>query len=267
MIGCTRMYNLNPAVARIWEILLFRAAGMAGISLEVIAYPAPAPLPELWRRPDMGCVFMCGWPFRQSDPRPQIVAAPIPVAGPCSGPRYCTDMVVDATRPWTRIEETFGGRIAWTDEGSHSGFNAPRHLLSGMRGGKARLYSEAVGPLITPRASLESVLSGRADVAPLDSYFHQLLARHEPGTAGRLRVVARTECAPIPPLVASATADRGAVAALGAALVEFSDAPANAPLLEELCLAGFASVPDPEVYSLAEAWDRAAHRAGYPFPA
>lgn len=265
-VACTRMYNVTPGVALAWKRLLELAAREAQVALDVIDYPAPAPLSELWARPDMGAVFMCGWPYRRSDPRPQIVAAPVPADAGCTGPFYRTDMVVRADSPHATLEDTFGGTIAWTDEGSHSGFNAPRRLLAGLRVGRARLYARMHGPVITPRASAMSVIDGLADVAPLDSYFHALLRRHEPQTAERLRVVARSECAPIPVLVASPEADRGVVAALGAALEGIAAVPEGAGLLDELCLSGFAPVRDPKIYALTEAWDRAARAAGYPVP-
>ena len=266
LVASTRMYNVTPGVTLAWKRLLDIAARQARVALDVMEYPAPAPLSELWARPDMGAVFMCGWPYRRSDPRPQIVAAPVPAEAGCTGPFYRTDMVVRADSPHATLEDTFGGTIAWTDEGSHSGFNAPRRLLAGLRGDRARLYTQRHGPVITPRASAMSVIDGLADVAPLDSYFHTLLRRHEPQTATRLRVVARTECAPIPVLVAAPEADPKLVVALGLALEGIGSTSAGAELLEELCLEGFARVRDPEIYALTEAWDRAARAAGYPVP-
>ncbi|MEY8842147.1 phosphate/phosphite/phosphonate ABC transporter substrate-binding protein [Cribrihabitans sp. XS_ASV171] len=265
LIGCTRMYNANPAVAGLWRAVLERAAERAGVPLEVIDYPAPAPLEALWSRPDMGAVFMCGWPFRRSEPRPQIVAAPVPDSPFCEGARYCSVMVVRAESRFETLEDTFGGRIAWTDEGSHSGFNAPRRLLMAHARGRP-LYSESVGPVVTPRASVEAVLEGRADVGPVDSLFFHLLERHEPEVAARLRVVARTDCAPIPVLVAAPDVPAGTVAALGRALEECGRDPGCADLLRELCLRGFERVADPERYALTERWDAEARAAGYPRP-
>ena len=117
-IACTRMYNATPGVEAAWRDLIDRVAMNAGVPLDVIDYPAPAPLADLWARPDMGAVFMCGWPFQKRRPGPQIVAAPIPKDPDCAGPTYCTDMVVRAGAPFRRIEDTFGGRIASNTERS-----------------------------------------------------------------------------------------------------------------------------------------------------
>ncbi|WP_050577410.1 PhnD/SsuA/transferrin family substrate-binding protein [Sinorhizobium arboris] len=120
--------------------------------------------------------------------------------------------------------------------------------------------------MITPRASLQSVLEGRADVAPLDSYFHALLKRHEPETAGRLRVVARTQPTANPMLVASQEIDPRIVRRLGEAFEEARQDPALQTHLEALCLLGFARVPDPERYRILGEWDREAIAAGYLMP-
>ncbi len=267
LIGCTRMYNATPAVAGLWRELLEGAARRADVPLEVIEYPAPAPLDALWARRDMGAVFMCGWPFRRSDPRPRIVAAPLPASPFCEGPTYCSVMVVRAESRFETLEDTFGGRIAWTDEGSHSGFNAPRRLLMRHAAEGQPLYAESVGPVVTPRASIGAVLEGRADIGPVDSLFFHLLERHEPETVAQLRVVARTDCAPVPVLVAARDVPAGTVAALGIALEETGRDPGGADLLRDLCLRGFERVADPERYAVTERWDAEARAAGYDRPA
>lgn len=267
MIACTRMYNVNAVVQGVWRNLLEKVSESAGVALEVIDYPAPAPLADLWTRSDMGCVFMCGWPFFRAMSGLQIVAAPVPRDGTCAGPTYCTDFVVRTDSPFRRLEDTFGGRIAWTDESSHSGFNAPRHHLQDLREGKERLYRESVGPVVTPRASLTTVIEGRADVAPLDSYFHALLRKFEPELAAQIRVVARTECTPIPPLVASADVGAEVVMGFGHELVAASGRGDTRRLLDALCLEEFVQVPNPHVYALTAQWDAEARAGGYPFPA
>ena len=266
MIGCTRMYNVNAHVERLWRQLIERVAQRADVGIEVIPHAAPAPLADLWARPDMVCVFMCGWPYRRRHESLRIVAAPVPRDGPCDGASYRTDFVVDAGSSHHTLEDTFGGRIAWTDMASHSGFNAPRKFLLRLRAGREKLYRESVGPVVTPRQSLSSVLDGRADVAPLDSYFHALLRRHEPELASRLRVVAGTDCAPIPPLVASRHIPGDVVRRLGEAFVAASSQDDLRPVLDDLCLDGFVTVSDPDVYALTEQWDSEAREASYLMP-
>ena len=88
---------------------------------------------------------------------------------------------------------------------SHSGYNALRHHLLPywqQNGGKL-LYRESIGPLTTPRRVIEAILAGDIDVGPLDSYALDLMQHHDPDLAAQIRVVATTDSAPIPFLVAS----------------------------------------------------------------
>ena len=58
MIACSRMYNVAPAVRAAWDLVFAHAAEVSGVKLEIVAHPAPAPLEELWTRPDLGAAFL-----------------------------------------------------------------------------------------------------------------------------------------------------------------------------------------------------------------
>lgn len=112
-------------------------------------------------------------------------------------------------------------------------------------------------------AVIQAVLEGAADVAAIDGYAHDLLRRHDPVTANRLRGVATTEPAPSPPLVASpamASADR---ARITDALLAAHQAPELADVLADLLLLRFARVA-PEDFQVLLDWQHAAENAGYP---
>lgn len=263
LIANARMYGATPEAAALWRRLFDWTAEQTGIALEPVNHRPPAPLSALWARPDMGLVQMCGWPYDQASPRPLAVAAPVP-DGDEDGdqPVYRSDMIVRADGPIHRLEDAFGGAIAWTVEDSHSGYNAPRRLLAAYAN-RAPLFARAVGPVVSPRGAIDAVLSGAADIAPLDGYFHRLLKRFEPETAARLRVVSRTEPAPIPLFVASPTVPADMVEALRDALLGADRDAKAAEILAGLALRRFAAVA-PERYALAERWRREAEAAGYP---
>src|SRR3546814_3842379 len=108
-----------------------------------------------------------------------------------------TDFVVRADAPFRSLEDTFGHRIGYTVEDSHSGCNAPRHhLLRYRTPQRPRLYNASIGPLYTPRKVIEAVLAGEIDVGPVDGYNLDILRRHEPDLVARLRIVATTAPAP-----------------------------------------------------------------------
>ena len=266
-IANARMYAVAPGAKAAWEALFAWAAEEAGVPLRVIDHAFPAPLDELWAREDLGAAFMCGWPFARSATRPRLVAAPIPAHPRYGGqPVYVTDFVVRADSPFRRLEDTFGHRLAYTAEESHSGFNAVRHhLLRYRTTGRPKLYAEMVGPLVTPRRVVEAVRDGHAEVGPLDGFAHDLLRRHDPDFVSGLRVVATTDPAPIPALVASPGCSEEIIVRLRDALVTVGTRPELARLREDLCIARFVAVK-PESYQLTDHWAQEAEAAGHRWP-
>jgi ABC-type phosphate/phosphonate transport system substrate-binding protein len=262
MFANARMYAINPAVAGAWRALLEWVAARAGVAFDVIDYPAPAPLPALWARPDAACVFMCGYPLSQARPQPRVLAAPVPGAPRYGGrPVYWTDIVVPVGSPVTRLEETFGRRFAFTTEDSQSGYQAPRLLFARHAHGAA-LFSTTVGPLVTPRRIVEAILAGDADAGPLDSYVHDLLRVHEPDLARRLRVVAATPPTPIPPLVAAPGVAAADIERITDALLAVGTSDALEAIRSTLQLEGFAPA-SAEDYRVLRAGAQQADGLGY----
>nr|WP_228748041.1 PhnD/SsuA/transferrin family substrate-binding protein [Bradyrhizobium sp. BR 10289] len=181
-------------------------------------------------------------------------------------PVYATRLVVRADSRFQSLEDTFGGRLGFTVPDSHSGYNALRHhLVPYFRKHGAMLYRESVGPLTTPRRVVAALLDGEVDVGPLDSYALDLMLRHDPLLGSRIRIVATTDLAPIPFLVAAAACLDEVVAKLQAALWTFATAPACASLRDRLCLDAFAAVELAD-YELTLRWDAEARAAGYAKP-
>jgi ABC-type phosphate/phosphonate transport system substrate-binding protein len=182
-------------------------------------------------------------------------------------PRYCTDFIVRADRPFSRLSDTFGGRIGWTVGHSQSGYNAVRYHLSRCHGEHSEpLFAEWVGPLITPRRVIEHVMSGKIDVGPLDSYVHDLLKRNDPETAGRLRAVESTAMTPIPPLVVSPAVADDVVERLRGALKSGAIQTELAATFDVLVMTRFAAVK-PADYTVLLSQAREADRQEIPAPA
>ncbi len=260
-----RMYSLDPVLAAAWHALFAAVARRADVALEWIEHPAPRPLHDLWQRSDLGCAFICGFPWAtwSGTDRPLALAAPLPANPLCEGrSEYWSDIVVRADAPAQRLDDLFGRRMAWTVPDSQSGHQALRTLLAERSGGRP-LFSATVGPLVTPRRVVEAVLAGDADAGPLDSYWHDLLRGREGALAAQLRVVARTPPTPMPLLVCAASMPSALRARLVAALLEVGSRDDLAELRRPLQIDGFARVDGAAYELLAQ---RAAHadRAGYP---
>lgn len=241
-IANARMYSVSVAAAESWRELLSRVARRARALVEVIDYPAPAPLVELWARTDKAAVFMCGLPFSRTEPRPYLLAAPVPSPAEFGGqPMYWSEFVVRADSSHRCLSDTFGQRIAFTSTESQSGFAAPLHHLRQV-GGRRPLFLEVIAPQITPQGALSAVAEGRAEVAAIDSYSLHLLRRYAPELAARVRTVARTASRPIPPLIASSPLE-----SLARAFREAHEDASLQPLMADLRLKRFVQ-PDPLSY-------------------
>jgi ABC-type phosphate/phosphonate transport system substrate-binding protein len=262
-----RMYAVAPDAEAAWRALIERVAAEAGVTLDYMAYPAPQPLEHLWSRPDLGAVQMCGYPIalRIADVIP--LAAPIPAADWAQGKAlYRSDFIVRADSRFHSLADTFGGRIGWTVEHSHSGFNAPRHhLLRYRTPARPMLYREVVGNLVTARRILDCVLDGTIDVGPLDAFWHALVAKYRPELTKDIRVVESTDLAPIPAFVAAPGLPADDVRRLRAAFAAAASRDWFAVLGDALLIGGFNAV-DPKDYATTLRWDEDAKAAGYPLP-
>ena len=264
-VASARMYSWAPTLTAAWKRLLEWVSARAGNATQVLEIADPYPLEELWAREDLGCVFMCGYPWALRTERPHLLAAPVPSPPRYRGqPIYFTDFIVRADSPYRTLEDTFGGTMAYSIEHSHSGYNAARfHLLDYRRGDRPTLYGKVLGPLHRQLPVIDAVLDGRADVGPVDAYGLDLLRRHGVERAARVRVVATTLPAPSAPLVASPGVDAATRDRLTAALLAVHTAPEMASTLDELLLARFVPA-DASAFEVMVERQHAAERAGYP---
>jgi ABC-type phosphate/phosphonate transport system substrate-binding protein len=265
MIASARMYSWSPSLAAAWNRLLGWVAERAGVRLEVMDQADPMPLDDIWRRDDLACGFMCGYPWALRKDKPHLLAAPVASPARYGGrPVYFTDFIVRADGPYKSLPDTFGGRIAYSTEHSHSGYNAPRfHLLGYRTAARPTFYREVIGPFIRQMPCVDAVVDGRADVAAVDGYGLELLQKHAPEAARRVRVVESTVAAPSAPLVASPLIDAATRQRLTTALLSVHEAPEMRPTLDDLLLARFVAVA-PEDFQVFLDRAGAAEAAGYP---
>ncbi|HEY4443728.1 MAG TPA: PhnD/SsuA/transferrin family substrate-binding protein [Steroidobacteraceae bacterium] len=243
MIANARMYSVSPEAAALWRKLLAAVVAHAGLDITLVEHTEPAPINELWQRSDKAAVFMCGLPFSRSDPRPELIAAPVPSpAAFRSMPEYWSEMVVRRDSDFHTIEDTFGGRIALTVPDSQSGCLAALYYLM-TAANRFPPYGEVITPKVTPLGAMSAVIDGAADVAPIDSYAFCLLQKYRSDLTSVLRTIGRTARTPIPPLVASV----GGLETLQAAFLEAHRIAAIVPLMADLLLERFVR-PDPSSY-------------------
>ena len=267
-ISNARMYAVSPAAEAEWKDLIAHVAEDAGASFDYLTYKAPQPLEELWRRPDLGCVQMCGYPIALGIAEVAPLASPVPAA-PWAGGKavYRTDLIVRKDAPYRGLEDTFGGTVGWTVEHSHSGFNALRHhLLPWRDGGREQLYRRSVGHLVTARRILDSVRDGSIDIGPLDAYWHMLMRKYRPALTEDVRILDSTATAPMPAFVAAPVLPAETAGRLRDSFAAAHERPWFGRFRDTLLIEGFETVTQ-ETFTPTLEWDRAARAAGYAVPA
>ncbi|MBB3371001.1 ABC-type phosphate/phosphonate transport system substrate-binding protein [Rhizobium sp. BK077] len=236
----------------------------SGIELEIIAHAAPAPLSELWARPDMGLVFMCGYPFSRmpEGARPTALAAPVSSeAWSLDQPLYASHILVASTGAVNEVADLAVARWGWTVRDSQSGYHAARSFLADRFAGKVK-QSMTVGPLLNPSGIVAALKDGRIDAGAIDAYAFQLLSMHETDAIDGLRILATTDPLPAPLLVAAQTLPADIATALQQSLVTLHETREGAAVLERLGLRRFSTVVPPAYDSLPLRADDADRRLG-----
>ncbi len=262
-------YAVTPHVEGAFKALLTRIGREADIAFDFLSYPLPQPQGELWSRRDLGCVFMtCGYPIAMRHLAVTPITAPIPSA-PWARRQtlYRSDLIVKADSRFRTLSDTFGGRLGWTTNHSHSAFNALRyHLLQYRTAERPVLYSRVVTDLGSVRKLFDAVCDSTIDVGSVDAYWYLLLQHHQPELAASVRVIESTATAPMPAFVASPAVRPEIVDRLA---VSFTSAEQHSwfqPLADPLAIAGFAASALDD-FNIIRARDQEAIRAGYPLPA
>jgi ABC-type phosphate/phosphonate transport system substrate-binding protein len=267
-ISNARMYAVSPEAEVAWQRLIAHVADDAGISLTYETYAAPQPLEYLWRRQDVGCVQMCGYPIAMKIADIEPLAAPVPAAPWAAGRAvYRSDLIVRADSDFDDFTDTFQGTVGWTVAHSHSGFNALRHhLLKHRTSGQSKVFRHAIGDLVTARRIIDAVLEGTIDIGPLDGYWHMLIRKYDPDLTAGIRVLESTDTAPMPAFVASPAMNADEVMRLREAFAAACARPWFGAFRDALLIDGFVPASH-ETYLPTLAWDREAQDAGYPVPA
>lgn len=261
MIVNARMYSVAPAARAAWRELLEWVLERANVHMEFVDQEPPATLADLWSRSDLGCAMMCGLPYSHRKPRPILLAAPVPSPERYADrPVYFTDIAVRADSPFGKLEDTFGHVVGYTLTDSMSGCVAlRRHLLPLRKPDGKPLYRKAVGELVNARGVIQALLDRRIDVGPLDSYVFDLIRRNDPAFAANVRIIAATDAAPMPPLIATAALDPDTVGRLRNAFSAVEHADELVQVRATLLLRRFA-VPEPSSYDVFHAIVESAER-------
>jgi len=216
---------------------------------------------EQWTDPGLLLAQTCGFPLvTLLQGKVRYLATPCYAAAFCSGPCYCSLVIVRRDDPATRLADLRGRRAAINRPYSQSGYNGLRHAIAPLaRDG--RFFGEVV-ETGGHGASLAAVVEGRADAAAIDAVTFALLARHRPDAIGPVKVIGRTASAPGLPFITRGDASDEDVRRLRQALRDSFADPALSEARQALLIAGL-EVLDDGAYAVLTAMEREAAANGY----
>jgi ABC-type phosphate/phosphonate transport system substrate-binding protein len=237
------MYDLpalRPATDRLWQAIRDRMRATSdAIMPEQLAHDQP--LEAIWHDPALVLAQTCGLPFMTSlRDTVRLVATPCYDLPGCSGPLYCSFIVVAADNPARTIADLRGSRAAINGWNSQSGMNALRAVVAPVAGGTAFFRNILVTG--AHRASLQAIRSGHADIAAIDCVTHGLLVEHAADELADTRVLCCSPAVPGLPLVTAAAASDDQVGRLVAALAAVMDDRSLAAVRAALHITGVAAL-------------------------
>ena len=226
------------------------------------------PWEERHRRLDAGEIdlaFICGLPYTRKYDRAdrpiELLCAPVMAASRYGGqPIYFTDVVVRRDHPARSFTDLRGRSWAYSDEGSHSGYNVMRHHLLAIE--ETRGYFGRVLGSGSQQRSIQMVLDNEVDASGIDSTVLELELVRRPELVDLLRSIATVGPSPIPPVVVARELAPSLKTRLRELFLGMSTDPAGRAILAEGRMMGFVAVRDAD-YDPIRTMVRRAEVAGF----
>jgi ABC-type phosphate/phosphonate transport system substrate-binding protein len=257
------MYDLPELLddhQRLWNALraFLNEEGFAELPTE-LAWPEY--LTPVWQSPDLLLSQTCGYPLiHELAPYVQLVGVPHYDAPGCDGYRYSSAVIVQRDSRFQSLADLRGIVAGFNERGSQSGYNALRHAIAPLAGGKP--FFAEVRRTGRHEASIDAVAAGAIDVAAIDAVTYALIARYQPGRVWKLRVLCFTEPVPGLPLITSVQTPAAQLLGLRRAFARLMEDPRLDALRRRLLLKGF-STPALSEYGALANQEAAASAAGY----
>jgi ABC-type phosphate/phosphonate transport system substrate-binding protein len=258
------MYDLPELQAQTdawWQALAraFRREGVQRVPEQLTRGENPS---REWHAPALLFSQCCGYDLTHASAGfLQLIATPVYAVADCTGPDYCSLIIVAADATARQPADLRGYRCAVNSIGSHSGYNALRYLIAPLAQG--RTFFSEVTVSGSHAGSLQLIAAGKADCAAIDCVTFALLKRYRPQLSENLRVLAETPQVPGLPYVTSRSRSADEVKRLRGGLQAILNDPALAELRGQLLIAGAIELAA-DAYQPLLAMEQNAYRAGYP---
>lgn len=255
--------EVRDETAHLESVLQDRINDALGLNpSDIEDWPRDQDLVETWAHPDVLLAQTCGYPLTHAlNGRVRLIGAPHYRFEGCSGPDYCSQLVVHRNSKFETLEDLCGKRAVFNGSDSQSGMNAFRRSIAEIANGSPFFSDVRVsgGHLM----SMQSVAEGRADIASIDAVCWGLACQELPALADQLRPIAKTETAPGLPLVTSLRFSETEAETIAEVIAETFASDETQKSRERLGIHGFSKL-EFEHYARIPLMEQQAQEMGYP---
>lgn len=180
--------------------------------------------------------WTCGAPYVQDSEADgqQLVAVPLFD----KKPTYHSLILTRSERSEKALTDFKGGVLAYSDQGSNSGFLSPKYTLY-KQGIDIKKYFRLLLNTGSHEGSITALINGLADVAAVDEYVWQAYLKKHPEANNVLHEIGRTGPFPFTPIVAGNEVSASDINKLSSTLLQMSNDDEGKKLLAEFYLDGF----------------------------
>ena len=151
VIANARMYSVSSAAGDAWRGIVHGSSAARRRVPRLLGIPSARPRSLAYGSGLISPPCSCAaYRTRALSRNPHALAVPVPSPAEFRGlPQYWSEFIVKADSAFEKIEDTFEGRLAFTDPESQSGCAAAMHALM-TTAHSFPLYGELIAPQITP---------------------------------------------------------------------------------------------------------------------
>ncbi len=217
MIASLGMYDPVPLQAandRYWALIRDGLRAYGAAAPDALTRGPDAYWPA-WQAPDLVFSQTCGLPFRSRlHTKVTLIGTPDFGLTACPPGYYRSLFVARQDDPRDRLADFAGGRLAYNEELSQSGWGAPYNHAAALG-----LHWSSLLRTGAHATASKAVADGEADIAAIDALTWELLSQHEPWPH-RLKIVETTQPTPGLPYIAGPGADADLLFAVVAAAID-----------------------------------------------
>lgn len=225
-------------------------------------WPAEMGLHHRWEHPGLLLGQTCGYPLTHAlSGKVHVLGTPHYRADGCSGPHYCSHLIVSKDSKHETLADFRGQRAVFNAGDSQSGMNAFRHEVAQLAEGAP--FFSSVAQSGSHLQSMKSVADGQADIASIDAVCWSLALRELPDLTGKLRSIGHTIRAPGLPYITSATWSPEERDTISRTVQSVLSDPATSAYRERLLIDGFSVLLESDYEPILK-MERSAAEKAYP---